>query len=88
MLTIQIAFTQENNNFTLTSVNINTSQNNFGKSLYQNEFLIFSSPVEITTTYKMKKKEKKKQLARKDLNFYFGYVDQDGNVLNKQELSK
>lgn len=95
LLCISILFcaliqSQNNDRYVIKNINVNNKNTNTGVSFFNEDFVIYSTVKEFNP--KSKKEErlgKKLGLDTKnDLDFYFGYADESGNITNSQKLSK
>ena len=83
VFTYQQVFSQ-NQQYLIKPANINDSASNFGLSFCLDGFVVFSSP----TKEEITKKKKKKNILKKSLDFFVGYADEQGNIVNVKELSR
>ena len=72
----------QHNSYKIVNSNINDAKTNFGSAYFNNDFLIYTSPTKIKTPIK----KKSKQVI--SLDFYFGFIDENGSINNEQKLSK
>lgn len=66
--------TSQNKEYNIKKSNINTDKNNFGISFCSDDFVIYV-------------KSDKNNKRRLDTDFYLGYLDENGNIINSKKLS-
>jgi outer membrane protein OmpA-like peptidoglycan-associated protein len=83
---------QNNSKYIINNVNINNEYSNSGASFYGNDFLVYESPrtvePEIKQGRRRRFKRKPKRKIYRHSDFYCGTIDEFGNIINPQTMSK
>ena len=66
--------TSQNKQYRVKKSNVNTNQTNFGVAFCSDDFVIYTSKI-------------KKDKRRKDTDFYLGYLDEKGNIINSHRMN-
>ncbi|HIE44701.1 MAG TPA: hypothetical protein EYP87_00665, partial [Flavobacteriaceae bacterium] len=88
----QNASTQTTNKYLVKNLDSNNVYPNLGVSFFDEDFVIFSTQiinntVESNSRKSGRRKNKKTTLLPQNLDYYFGAISEDGNIVNTQKLS-
>jgi len=88
----QNASTQTTNKYLVKNLDSNNVYPNLGVSFFDEDFVIFSTQiinntVESNSRRSRRRKNKKTTLLPQNLDYYFGAISEDGNIVNTQKLS-
>jgi len=88
----QNASTQTTNKYFIKNIESNNAYPNLGVSFFDDDFVIFSTQINnnkvVSNSRRSRKnKNKKVTLSPQNLDYYFGTISEDGNIVNTQKLS-
>jgi len=81
---------QTSQRYLIKNIDSNNGYNNQGVSFFDNDFIIYSTQKSAKAQAHSRKSRKKKKATTKllpeNLDFYFGTISEDGNIVNTQKL--
>lgn len=91
IITFQTVKSQSTEKYLIKNLVSNNEHANLGVSFYDNDFVIYSSQFNNNVIAKHSRKSRRKKVEKKtileNLDYYFGTLSEDGNIVNSQKLN-